>query len=115
MSTDPALLSALADAIRNAGATEDVIVALIEAGGTFEDVPPKRGRPRQHANSAARKRAWRQRKRDEKDETAPAAEMRDEMQQDAERDEIHSPKAEGNFVPPIQRLRGRLMVPKTPR
>jgi hypothetical protein len=33
--TDPALLSALADAIRNAGATEEIVTALLEAGGSF--------------------------------------------------------------------------------
>jgi hypothetical protein len=51
--TDPALL----------GATEEIVAALVEAGGTCEAPPPKRGRPRIHADNATKHRAFRARKK----------------------------------------------------
>jgi hypothetical protein len=78
MTADPALLSALAaDAIRNAGATEEIIAALLSAGGTFDHVPcSKGGRPRRHSDRASKDRAYRERKKarvETYDETQPHA------------------------------------------
>jgi hypothetical protein len=62
--TNPALLSALADAIRNAGATEEIIAALLAAGGANSNAPrSKGGRPRKHVDRAAKDRAYRERKK----------------------------------------------------
>jgi hypothetical protein len=58
--SDRALLSVLADAIRKAGATESVVIALFQAGEAFA---PKRGRPRKHADDATKHRAYRARKK----------------------------------------------------
>ena len=59
--TDPAVLSALADAIKNAGATEEIVAALMNVGGTFERAPrSKGGRPRKYADRALRDRAYRE-------------------------------------------------------
>jgi hypothetical protein len=45
----PRLVNAIAEALRSAGATEEIITALMNAGGTFEHVPrSKGGRPRKH-------------------------------------------------------------------
>jgi hypothetical protein len=79
MTADPALLSALADAIRNAGATEGIVAALLHAGGTFEHVPrSKGGRPRKYADRAECDRAYRKRRkaREETREETDRAERR---------------------------------------
>jgi hypothetical protein len=60
--TPQTLLDKVVEAIRSAGATEEIIAAAVGAAGTFGDVPPRqRGRPRQYANEAARQRAWQRR------------------------------------------------------
>jgi len=73
--TRPTLLSALVEALRSAGATEEIIAAAVKAGGAFGDAPPRRGgRPRKYADRSLRDRAYRERKkaRDEmRDETPP--------------------------------------------
>ena len=60
--TLPTLLSAIVEALRSAGATEEMIAAAVKAGGKFENSPPSRGgRPRHYADGAARQRAYRRR------------------------------------------------------
>jgi hypothetical protein len=67
--TRPALLSAIVEALRSAGATEETVAAVVKAGVELQNSPPRqRGRPRQYADDAARQRAWR-RRNDIRDET----------------------------------------------
>jgi len=48
------------EALRSAGATEEIIAAALKAGGAFENAPPrKRGRSRKYYDDAARKRGGR--------------------------------------------------------
>ena len=83
--TDPAVLSALADAIKNAGATEEIVAALMNVGGTFERAPrSKGGRPRKYADRALRDRAYRERKK-ARDETSAADQARDETYDEIDR------------------------------
>jgi hypothetical protein len=77
----PTLLDKVVEAIRSAGATEEIIAAAVGAAGTFGDVPPRqRGRRRQYANEAARRRAWQRRNEIHNEIPAP----------DAPRNEIHN-------------------------
>jgi hypothetical protein len=49
----PGALSAIVEALRSAGATEEITAAAVKAGGEFGDSPPSRGgRPRKYADSA---------------------------------------------------------------
>jgi hypothetical protein len=58
--TLPTMLPAILEALRNAGATEEMIAAAVKADGEARTPHPRRGgRPRKHADDAARKRAWR--------------------------------------------------------
>jgi hypothetical protein len=51
--TLPTLLSAIVEALRNAGATEEMIASTIKASVEFQNSPRRqRGRPRQYANGA---------------------------------------------------------------
>jgi hypothetical protein len=60
--TLPTLLAKVVEALRSAGATEEIIAAAVKAGGAFENAPRRQqGRRRKHADHAARTRAWRQR------------------------------------------------------
>jgi hypothetical protein len=61
--TLPTLLSAIVEALRSAGATEEIIAAGIKASGEFAIPHRRRARPRLYADGAARIRA--QRRRDE--------------------------------------------------
>jgi hypothetical protein len=88
--TCPKAFSAIAEALRSAGATEEIIAAAVNEFGAFEDAPKRQGgRPRKHADRASKDRAYRERKkaRDEmRDEIPPRDEIRDKIQ--APRDEI---------------------------
>jgi hypothetical protein len=56
------LLTAIVEALRKAGATEEMIAAAVKAGGELQNSPRRqRGRRRQYADDAARQRAWRRR------------------------------------------------------
>jgi hypothetical protein len=72
--TLPTRLAAIVEALRNAGATEEMIAA-VKASGEFA-IPHSGcpGRPRQYATSALRDRAYRERKkaRDEMRDETPA-------------------------------------------
>ena len=47
--TCPTLLTAVVEALRSAGAAEEIIAAAVKAGGEFGDSPPNPGgRPRKH-------------------------------------------------------------------
>ena len=67
MSTPTEIRQMLDNVLQSGGGTEEIIAALMKAGGTralFEDMPPpKRGRPRKHADDATKHRAFRARKR----------------------------------------------------
>jgi hypothetical protein len=121
--TDPALLSALADAIRNAGATEEIIAALLQAGGAFEQAPrPKGGRPRKYADRAWRDRAYRERKK-ARDETSADDRAHDETYDEIDRADHRAahggdetrydpPQVPGDQIPyrlAIEHLHGRLL------
>jgi hypothetical protein len=76
--TLPTLPIAFVEALRSAGATEEMIVAAEKAYGEFGDSPPSRGgRPCKHADRAAKHRAYRERKK-ARDETPAAEASRDE-------------------------------------
>jgi hypothetical protein len=60
--TLPTLLTAIIEALRSAGATEEIIAAAVKAAGEFP-IPHPGGRPRKHANEAERAREYRRRKR----------------------------------------------------
>ena len=55
------ILPAVLDALRSAGATEEMIAAAVKASG--ESQTPHRGRPRRYATRALRDRAYRERKK----------------------------------------------------
>src|SRR6516165_10716462 len=60
--TLPTLLPKVVAALRNAGATEEIIAAAVKTGEEFCDSRPHRGaRPRKHAEGPARQRAYRRR------------------------------------------------------
>jgi hypothetical protein len=60
--TLPTTLPAILEALRNAGATEEIIAAAVKAGGEFENAPPRQnGRRRKYADGPARQRAYRRR------------------------------------------------------
>jgi hypothetical protein len=81
------LLTAVVEALRSAGAAEEIIAAAVKAGGEFCDSPPRqRGRRRLYADRALRDRAYRERKK-----------ARDEI---AGRNPLR--------LVPIEHLRGRL-------
>jgi hypothetical protein len=62
--TCPTLLTAVVEALRSAGAAEEIIAAAVKAGGAFCDSPPRqRGRRRLYADRALRDRAYRERKK----------------------------------------------------
>jgi hypothetical protein len=67
MSTTAEVRKLLDDVLANGGGTEEIIRALMKAGGTralFDDVPrSKGGRPRKHADDATKHRAFRARRR----------------------------------------------------
>jgi hypothetical protein len=65
--TLPTLQPAVIEALRSAGATEEMIAAAVKAGGESR-TPHPGGRPRKHADTAARDRAYRERKK--RDETS---------------------------------------------
>jgi hypothetical protein len=53
------LVNAIVEALRSAGAREEMIAAAIKAGGELgNSTKPRGGRPRKHADDTARKRAW---------------------------------------------------------
>jgi hypothetical protein len=58
------LVNAIVEALRSAGATEEIIASAVKAGGEFA-IPHPGGRPRKHANAAERVREHRKRKRNE--------------------------------------------------
>ena len=60
--TIPTPLPAIVEALRSAGATEEIIAAAVNAFEAFQDAP-KGGRPRKHANGAERVREHRKRKK----------------------------------------------------
>ena len=57
----PTLLTTILEALRSAGATEEMIAAAVKASG--ESQTPHRGRPRRYATRALRDRAYRERKK----------------------------------------------------
>jgi hypothetical protein len=104
--TLPTLLSAIVEALRSAGATEEMIAAAEKAYGEFGDSPPSRaGRPRKHADRASKDRAYRERKKarvETRVETDRAARLGDETR-------VETPSAEAPRVetcdetPPVPR------------
>jgi hypothetical protein len=60
--TLPTLLSAIVEALRSAGATEEMIAAAVKASGELQ-TPHPGGRPRKHASEGERAREYRKRKR----------------------------------------------------
>ena len=53
--TLPTLQPEVIEALRSAGATEEIIAAAVKASGELGNSPPSRGgRPRKHADKAAR-------------------------------------------------------------
>jgi hypothetical protein len=103
--TLPTLLSAIVEALRSAGATEEMIASATKAAGEFAIAHPS---PlRKYESGAARQKAYRDRKkryvtRDEKrDETPPRY---------VTRDVTRPPDARRNrFRLPTEALRGRLL------
>ena len=80
--TSPTLLTAIVEALRSAGATEEIIAAAVEAGGAFENAPRRQGgRPRKYADRAGCDRAYRERRK-AREET-----LHDEMREEIERNE----------------------------
>jgi hypothetical protein len=71
--TFPTLQPEVIEALRNAGATEEMVAAAVKASG--ESRTPHRGRPRRYAIRALRDRAYRERKkaRDEMRDEIPGA------------------------------------------
>jgi hypothetical protein len=97
----PRLALAIVEALRSAGATEEIIAAVVGAAGAFQDAPSSRGgRPRNYADRALRDRAYRERKK-ARDETPVPDAPRDET-----RDE--TPFARYEMCYEIPRLRARL-------
>jgi hypothetical protein len=103
--TLPTTLPAIVEALRNAGATEEMIAAAVKAGGELQNSPPRqRGRRRQYADDAARQRAWR-RRNEIRDESQPSAGPCDEIRVE------RPPDAGPNRfrLVPTEALRGRLL------
>jgi hypothetical protein len=103
--TLPTTLPAIVEALRNAGATEEMIAAAVKAGGELQNPPPRqRGRRRQYADAAARQRAWR-RRNEIRYENQPSASPRNEIPverpADAGRNRFHLVSTEA--------IRGRLL------
>jgi hypothetical protein len=72
------LLSAIVEALRSAGATEEIIAAAVKAGGELGNSPRRqRGRRREHADDAERQLAWR-RRNEIRDEIQARNEIRNE-------------------------------------
>jgi hypothetical protein len=70
----PQLALAIVEALRSAGATEEIIAAAVNEFGAFEDAPKRQGgRPRKHADRASKDRAYREREK-------ARDEIRDEIQ-----------------------------------
>jgi hypothetical protein len=62
--TFPSLQPEVIEALRSAGATEEMIAAAVKASGEFATPHPSRGgRPRKHADDASRYRAYRGRRK----------------------------------------------------
>jgi hypothetical protein len=107
--TLPTLLPEVIEALRSAGATEEMLAAAVKAGGELQNSPPRqRGRRRQYADDAARQRAWR-RRNEIRYENQPSAGPRNEI-----RNEIpveRRPEAGRNRfrLVPTEALRGRLL------
>jgi hypothetical protein len=78
--TLPTLPQLVVDALRNAGATGEMIAAAIKASGELGNSPRRRGgRPRKYADRAARDRAYRAQKKprvERRVETPPRDEIR---------------------------------------
>jgi hypothetical protein len=108
--TVPKPLTAIVEALRSAGATEEIIALAVKAFGDFEKSPtPRGGRPRKHADDTARKRAWKKGRRNGGQVSSPSDETGDETPAlspdgDEIRDEI--PMARRMALGPA--LRGRL-------
>jgi hypothetical protein len=102
----PTPLTLIVEALRSAGPTEEIIAAAVKAGG---DPPPRpNGRPRKHADRAAKDRAYRERKRardETRGETSPRVETR--VETPASRNEIRNeiPRHVRKFVTKFRRSR----------
>jgi hypothetical protein len=84
------LVNAIVEALRNAGATEEIVTALLDAGGAFDGAPrSKGGRPRKHVDRPSKDRAYPERKkaRDETRDEIGRAECRAGRLGDETRDE----------------------------
>ena len=93
----PTPLRAIVEALRSAGATEEIIAAVVKAGGGFGDSPRRRGgRPRLYADRAARDRAYRAQKKP-RDETRVETPPRDEMRVETQRPRRRVTKFETKF------------------
>jgi hypothetical protein len=75
--TLPTLLSAIVEALRSAGATEEMIAAAVKASGELQTPHPGR-RPRKHASEGERAREYRKRKSDETGFVTPVTPACDE-------------------------------------
>jgi hypothetical protein len=72
----PTLQPAVIEALRSAGATEEMIAAAVKAAGEFP-IPHPGGRPRKHANEAERAREYRNRKKRNETSSVTADDGRD--------------------------------------
>jgi hypothetical protein len=109
MSADPALLSALADAIRNAGATEGIVAALLHAGGTFEHVPrSKGGRPRKYRSRAECDLAYRARRKLREKTCEESRDKTSQNEKTCEKTPTAEPRDQIACRLAMEHLRGRL-------